>query len=895
MKTKKTPEEIKGYFQDNGFAKQSDGFLHGVDKNGKKFTADINNIDNFLNADQARQTAILDSTQIVITEEEFYHAKRWLALAYITGGEHFLDGNQQEINHKTVYQQQEILPADDTIAFSGADIAQKMDSVIPHITADNVKNLYRRLVEKRPKFFVSKDDTTEEARSHGKHITKNQTVKLGEYISYAEMDFCSSLLQVSGDVNFVNDGKRDNLGIEKYGGSEYENQGRIAALVGARFEIDDAMESTNLIFGVSERLEAEHSTALGGAHNQRANFGRIQSVNKEFVEGHKKIWDEFYKNQSSAYDLSSGLLSDRLQQRLYISYKKFFADAIADAEKNNIKAHIRVVGLGDGAWAYGKNIQVGQAIGGAVARILKELSVENKNQIDTIEFCNHGNSNYKNGFDNAGGQSLTGKINVENNLSAPFSSQLPVKTGADRKLYVCFAWDSASYVGNEYWLGPPNYFGASGDPAAAACSSIPISMNPQLNSQFLDKIQVVKNGSCEIVDIGNPSLNQDAKFSKSPEAIMAVASGEGGAGAEFTAPAPAVAGFVDTEAEKEKQKNLQTLQDIYVSSNVVFINSDRNFFIRYKTRKEAEDQSEELFQREGEFKIAGGSGEKKYVNFQYRGDSKIHNLDQAGKTESDKEFFGIILTQDDVKKIQAKCEKDLKDFQESEEKKRELLKGLKEKGLEVRHNQKLNGELEFFVTLQEGLGGVDVQGVKASLEAKMKEFSIKGVGGNNKVLVPLNADGNIIYSSTEFSDVAKKNPTYDYSSSSIRKFAIILTQNNARELLTLNYPDEQIQLLKMEEARMEEALTPRDAAHAPADAQNHGEILKQRIIGGVAGGVVGVGVTLLCASALGIGIVSAPVIGTAIVVGGAGILVGSIVAEPIASAIKSCSPEINAV
>ena len=824
-------------------------------------------------------------------------------MAYITGGEHFLDGNQQEINHKTVYQQQGILPADGAIAFSGADIAQKMDCVIPHITAEHVKNLYKRLVEKRPKYFYLKDDETPAERSHDNASinTKRKTLKLKEYISYAEMSCCSSLLQVSGDVNFVNDGNRDNIGIVKSGGGEYEEEGRIAGLVGARFEITDAMESTNLMFGVYKELEGEHSTALLGTVNQRTNFGRIQSVNKEFVEGHKKIWDEFYKNQNSAHD-TSGLLNDRLQQRLYISYKKFFADAIADAKTTNKKAHIRVVGLGDGAWAYGKNIQVGQAIGGAVARILKELSYENKNQIDTIEFCDHGNSNYENAFTKAVGKSLEGEIKVENNQLAPFSSKLPDKSGAARKLYVCFAWDSASYVGNEYWLAPPNYFGASGDPAAAACSSIPISMNPKLNSQFLDKIQVVKSGSCKIVDISDESLSKEATFSKSPEAAIAVASGAVGAGVAFSDSVS-----IDPKIEQDNANNLKILGNIYGKANVITITGERNFFIRFSTKQGAEAFSLELFGRQGDFKIMNDRSKQKHVHIQYADCGKIFFNHEENKSDSDASFFGVILTPENVKKIQAKHEKDLSDFQEREEEKTKLLQALKDKGLEIRPSQKSNGELEFFVTLQDGLGGVDVKQVQKSLEDKMESFLIKGQSENNKVLVPLNADGDIIYSSTEFSDGAKKNPTYDYSSPSIRKFAIILTQNNADKLLTLN--EDQINLLKTEDALPHpapvaapapapraaaplapapRAAAPPAVAPAPADAQNHGEILKQKIIGGAVLGAVGVGGVLLCASALGVGIVSAPVIGTAIGVGVAGALVGSVVAKPIADSITSC-------
>ena len=144
------------------------------------------------------------------------------------------------------------------------------------------------------------------------------------------------------------------------------------------------------------------------------------------------------------------------------------------------------------------------------------------------------------------------------------------------------------------------------------------------------------------------------------------------------------------------------------------------------------------------------------------------------------------------------------------------MQNLEKKGLKVRHNVKLNGELEFFVTLQDELGGCDVQQVQKSLEDKMANFSIKGERGNSKVLVPLDADGNIIYSSTEFLDVAKKNPRYDYCSPSIRKFAIILTQDNAKELLTLN--EDQINLLRMRAKTDTEFLPPRVPAPAHAAA-----------------------------------------------------------------------------
>jgi hypothetical protein len=536
---------------------------------------------------------------------------------------------------------------------------------------------------------------------------------------------------------------------------------------------------------------------------------------------------------------------------------------------------------------------------------------------------------------------------------------------------------------------------------------------------------------------------------------MADASG-GGGGVEDSAPAlsPDAHGLNDAQ-----QENLRILQDIYGNANVTTVTGEKNFFIRFRTQNEAENYSEELFKRDVEFKIAGSNGKKNFL-IQFEDGGTIHDNRYAHEDKGSPKFFGIILIPEDVIKIKEKRDKDLSDFQKSEDKKTELLRGLGEKGLKVMPNLNDSDELEFFVTLQDGFEGVDVQKVKNELESKMHNFSIKG-GSGNKVLVPLDADGLIIRDEQNF---------YDYNSRDIKKFAIILTQENVEELSGL--PNDQLSLLRIEapapapapapdlppapapafvipvplsdasaaaltDARLAASLAvdPPPVAHAPdlqpapaplavdpppfapapalpqapapapaeapapalvapapapapaeapasipptpapaeapapapaeapapahpparptaapasipptparpatapvqlgapptfalltkpelappdsapstprsatrpapakpssaqtAPINDQEEILKQKILGGVVGGVVGVGGVLLCASALGVGIVSAPVIGAVIGVGVAGAVIGSVVAVPIANAIGRSSQRSN--
>jgi len=67
-----------------------------------------------------------------------------------------------------------------------------------------------------------------------------------------------------------------------------------------------------------------------------------------------------------------------------------------------------------------------------------------------------------------------------------------------------YAWDCNSFPGNEYWMGSLT---ASGDPAAACCSTIWNHMNPVLNKRFMSgdnaRVMLKKGGFKMLVEYRN--------------------------------------------------------------------------------------------------------------------------------------------------------------------------------------------------------------------------------------------------------------------------------------------------------------------------------------------------------------------------------------------------------
>lgn len=414
-------------------------------------------------------------TRLSITTSELLHAKKFLSLTALTSGQH------STTTQKQVYLEQGILPPSlAKIPNSTESIEAQIETISSQITDDNIEKFYSRLIKKRPLTFVGSDDFCLLRDGKTQSFGCPGDINPREYVVYTEMEF-GAMLQVASPTIFINDGNRYNQGGST--GDNHETVGRIAALVGARLEIDDGMEALHCVCGVLERAEQRHALQIENGE-RTADFGRIKGVTKEFVDGYKYIWSEFYKQASDVVE--DGLYISKLEYRLYISYKKFFADAVANSTFAK-KAYIRVVGLGDGVWSNGNTYVIRRAIGNAVRRVFDELTTEEKRKIAVIEFSQYQHKEYALAFGLKSESELLDDVEVISSEEAFFAHKLPDRYN-DCQLCVNFAWDGGSYVGNEYWNGE---LSASGDPAAACCSSITTSMNPDRNPEFLENLCIV--------------------------------------------------------------------------------------------------------------------------------------------------------------------------------------------------------------------------------------------------------------------------------------------------------------------------------------------------------------------------------------------------------------------
>jgi hypothetical protein len=163
------------------------------------------------------------------------------------------------------------------------------------------------------------------------------------------------------------------------------------------------------------------------------------------------------------------------QHRIKIGIESFFYDADDRAKTTGKNAYCQIVGLGLGVWQV-TDKQVLWFVE-VVHEVLEENTFAHISDIDFSYF--------------PGKPDHPGKLfeSNGNKIKIIFSKRNPADlfTGEDRgKLLVAmYAWDGNSFPGNEYWI---KSLSASGDPAAACCSTIPELQNPYVNTALLGNI-----------------------------------------------------------------------------------------------------------------------------------------------------------------------------------------------------------------------------------------------------------------------------------------------------------------------------------------------------------------------------------------------------------------------
>jgi hypothetical protein len=833
-----------------------DAFLAKLATEGGAFyQGSDNGIKAFLALKEDKKKEYIDSTKISITEEEFYFARRFLALIYLTGGEHFTKTDGSPINHKQVYQSESILPAifdqgDEAFIVDGSKaLGDKIEHLASKITPQQVDKFYQRLVEKRPSYFYGSSDKAPQIRLNSKG-----DLDVENYISYSEMGL-SAMIQVAGKTNFINDGNRYNSGFVS-NDDDHEKEGHIAGLIGPRVEIDNAMEPLQLVKGKHKEQKDLFKQKIGVSSDiQTADFGRIKDVNQDFVEGHELIWNKFYQGQSEIAD-EGQLIEQRLQHRLYISYKKFLAHAVENSSDQK-KAYIRVSGIGDGAWCVGKPgfaKEIGLAVGGAFAKALSELTDDQKSKIGTVHFSQFGHDNYQKGFDqilantqDKGIEKTSDKITKFGNIKisscqdAPFSSKLP-DNASDQELFNLYAWDAGSLPGNEFFHRKPSL---SGDPAAACCSAIGVTANPNVNKALLTSIKVVKKDYTFQALTGFKPQEADLKV-KAPDPVLAHASSHS---------AMAGLNYDDTKINEMEE----VLKDLFGVDKVTKLESDENFYINFPIASQAEFDN--AFQQasltskhlKNNYQIGGGDAREQKSVVAHIGkkvDYKGEKEDLRG--QNNLHSVGILLTFEDVDQI-IKKQKEIAQKKADAERFKNLMSS--NKGVDISIEPPYCGDVSCGVSL-----GKD----KAKAEEIIQYLfnaGIRGGRGEKKALIAVDKENERYYFDGSLSE------------DRIKEYKIILSEANKAAIESNDGKFNQIfgKIKEAQEAPGEQKA--QEAQHTQIKGKPDGSSefwnnAKPWVVAGVAGGVI-FGGSLLCASALGFAVVSAPVIVPAVIVGGA--------------------------
>ncbi|HEV8051461.1 MAG TPA: DUF4804 domain-containing protein [Parachlamydiaceae bacterium] len=358
------------------------------------------------------------------------------------------------------------------------------------------KSFIDRLLTKRPLMFMTESDSflladgkSGAAGFESIGTPQEQTpLVLANYLSYDEMAI-AALLGVSVPTHFINNGNRYNLG-EKDPTGAYEEKGVYTALVGARFEKPGLMEWQHMI------ITAHQNTEFNG-YGEKLEKQNLSQQNPQ--QQLLAIWEKFYghrfpTNEEATADqtgnyipIGNGAYLNKAvyKERMRMSIETFLIDANQRGMEQGKKAYVHAVGLGLGVWQ----------ISPAQAKLMIEVYAETLSNCQLAHISDIDFSWFPDDCTDCGGIANLNVFTAEqNDIKIHFSKRNPADqlTSSDegKLLVASYAWDGNSYPGNEYWAGA---LSASGDPAAACCSTIAELQNPHINPNVSStKLLIIK-------------------------------------------------------------------------------------------------------------------------------------------------------------------------------------------------------------------------------------------------------------------------------------------------------------------------------------------------------------------------------------------------------------------
>ncbi len=308
-------------------------------------------------------------------------------------------------------------------------------------------------------------------------LAEKSPLILKDYLSYDEMQI-AALLGVSVPTFFINNGDRFNRAIPGIPGT-FEEQGVYVGLVGARFEKPGRMEWQHMIV-----TPQQNTVANGYGPNADPESSKTKLLS---------IWSHLYGEPFATFeqvkvDTSGRYISLGADQYLdSVVYKKrmkmviepFLVDANERGSNQDKKVYCHIVGLGLGVWQ--KTPLQAKLMLEVYAEVLKNRDLSSISDIDFSWFPFQ--------YQTCGGIENLGLFKTPyNGITIHFSKRNPadrlIGSDTEKLLVAMYAWDGNAYPGNEYWAGNLT---ASGDPAAACCSTIPELQNPLINLNVSSK------------------------------------------------------------------------------------------------------------------------------------------------------------------------------------------------------------------------------------------------------------------------------------------------------------------------------------------------------------------------------------------------------------------------